>query len=140
MAAALGDRVRVKLSSAVPALSPNVLQPQPPTIGIVTLLGSPLQVAFAGKSLAAVPEADLDVLKVTSALLRDEVIDKVVTGIRVPATATTPAIPYSSEYTGRVVDIYDVDSVNNTQVLIRTLSNGAYYELPFLKVLPLENR
>jgi hypothetical protein len=142
MAFVAGDRVRVKLST-VGSLAPGTLQPQPPLVGVVTAAAPGVNdVTFSGQeALTGVPDAALDKITDTASPIQLAVfLDKVVVGIAVPATATKPLVPYSDAYIGRVVDVYDVNAPGSTKVLIRSLSNGMYYELPFPSVHPLEDR
>jgi len=141
MAFVAGDRVRVKLST-VGSLAPGTLQPQPPLVGVVTAAAAGVNdVTFSGQeALTGVPDAALDKITDTaSPIPRDVFLDKVVVGILTAATATKPLVPYSDAYIGRVVDVYDVNN-GTTKVLIRSLSNGMYYELPFASVFVLGDR
>jgi len=131
MAFTVGDRARVKLSSA--ALAAGTLQPQPPLIGLVTkVVGTTITVTFGGAADGlAVDDDFLDDITDTASVTRDAMLDKVVTGM-------LGATEYASAYTGRVVDIYDVDGA--TKVLIKSLLNGMYYELPIADVSIMGDR
>ena len=138
-----GDRARVRLA-AVGLLSGSV-NPQPPIIGVVQKIDSPAADAVTvlmedGRLLQVDNYNLLD--KITPTLptsFANTLFDKVVVGIAVPATTTTAAVLFSDEYIGRVVDVYDVGGTS--RVLVRSLSNGMYYELLSLtEVFVLEDR
>jgi hypothetical protein len=134
MPVAVGNRVRVKLATTVTA----TVQPQPPTIGVATKkTATTIDAAFAGKSIN-VDETHLEAITESDVTVRGIYIDKVVTGIIAAATATKPLVPYVSEFTGRIVDVYNVDAA--PRMLVRALSNGMYYELPLASVHILEDR
>jgi hypothetical protein len=136
MSVAVGNRVRVKL--AITASVGVAVQPQPPTIGIATRkVATTIDAAFAGKSIN-VDETHLEAITESDVTVRGIYIDKVVTGIIAAATATKPLVPYVSEFTGRIVDVYNVDAA--PRMLVRALSNGMYYELPLASVHILEDR
>jgi hypothetical protein len=137
-----GDRARVKLSGL--GLSSGSVNPQPPLVGVVQKIDSPAPDAVTvlmedGRLLQVDSYTFLDKITPTPSVIANTLLDKVVNGIAVPATATTAAVPYSDEYIGRVGDVYDVNLT--TKALIRSLSNGMYYELAALsEVFVLEDR
>jgi hypothetical protein len=142
MAVAVGDRVRVKLTSGAPLVPQGTVQPQPPTIGVATLVAGVgptdlVDVAFAGRSIQ-VEQQHLDALTAVSAINRSVYMDKVVTGTFTDALSSAER-PYVSEYTGRVVDLYLVDLLSSV-ALIKALSNDMYYELPLESVRVLGDR
>lgn len=128
MAFAVGNRARVKLSSA--ALAVGTLQPQPPLLGLVTQVsGSNITVTFAGAAPALVVDAAfLDQIEDALLATRQAWLNKVV----LPTAYTDPG------YTGRVVNVTLVDTV--ATALVRCLSNGLYYEMPVTLLTVLEDR
>jgi len=128
---AVGNRTRIKLSSA--ALLAGTLQPQPPVLGVVTkVVGTTISITVPGQAAVAALDASfLDQITDTLAATRNLYIDQVVTG-------SIAGQPYVDAYTGRVVDVYDVDGV--TKVLICSLFNGMYFELPVTSVTVLGGR
>jgi hypothetical protein len=137
MAFAVGDRARVRLSSA--ALAAGTLQPQPPLTGLVQdVTGTTITVSFGGAAPSIVVDADfLDQITDTVANIRNAMIDKIVVGITAPVSPDDAA-DYQSAYTGRVVDVYDVDG--GRRVLIQAIENGMFYELPIANVDILGDR
>jgi hypothetical protein len=127
MAFAVGDRARVRLSSA--ALLAGTLQPQPPLIGLVQdVTGTTIKVSFGGAAAGiTVDAAFLDQITDLAPNIRNALIDKVVLGLG-----------YQSAYTGRVVDAYIVDG--DFKVLVQVLENEMFYELLFLNVDILGDR
>lgn len=140
MAFTVGSRARVKLTQAVVfpgALSQ--LNPQPPTIGVVTDNTPTMHViAVPGAASFTEDETFLEEITTAAQIVRDAMIDKVVTGQISAASPGVAAVLYTEPYTGRVVDVYNVSA--SPKVLIRSLSNGMYYELPFAQVMPLGDR
>jgi hypothetical protein len=139
MAFAPGRRARVKLSNGV-VLVAGAVQPQPPLLGVVQVVAGLLAtdlitVLMEDGRLLTVEAQFLDEITDTNSVIRDSLIDKVVNGwITAPNPPLTAGVSYSSEYTGRVVDVYDLADPFGTRVLIRSLSNGMYYELPYASV------
>lgn len=140
MAFAPGVRARVKLAGL--GLSSGSVNPQPPLVGVVQSYAAPAVVVLMEDGrLLTTDDTFLDEIVATAPLVANQYLDKVVVGIAVPATATTAAVLYSDEYIGRVVDVYDVGFAGATKALIRSLSNGMYYELAALtEVVVLEDR
>jgi len=156
MALVVGNRVRPRLtSSTLGAVSR--LQPQPPTLGVVTQVtdGDPdvilatfaeTGITFSNNASALVPtgcrDDALDLIEAPSDLIRTTYMNKVVVGLRAVDPAPPLPVPdlnvYSQEYIGRVVDVFNVNGV--ATVLIKSLSNGMYYELPIVRVRLLTNR
>lgn len=138
MAFAVGDRCRVRLTST--ALAASRVQPQPPLIGVVTRMnGGAASIVFAdGTVLLAVNPAFLEKLTAPSADERNAVIDKIVNGVN-PA-----GDQFSSEMTGRVVDVYGVQPGASgdvaTRVLVQTLNDGPYYEMAYTDLMVIEDR
>jgi hypothetical protein len=138
MAFAPGVRARVKLAGL--GLSSGSVNPQPPLVGVVQSYAAPVVVALMEDGrLLTTNDTFLDEIVATPSLIANIYLDKVVVGVAVAATATTAFVPYSDEYIGRVVDVYDI-GVGSTRVLIRSLSNGMYYELAAADVHVLEDR
>jgi hypothetical protein len=133
-----GSRARVKLSGA--SLSAGAVNPQPPRIGVVQA-GTPpnaptdvIPVMMENGTLISVQAQFLDEILPTNPTLAKQFVDKVVNGWQVVPTTTAAGVPYTDDYIGRVVDVYDINSPGSTRVLIRSLSNGMYYELPYSSV------
>lgn len=122
---AAGQRARVKLTSTA---FTGALQPQPPLIGVVTDFAAGVAYVDMGNGTVLVENVTvLDLIEAPAAPVRDAYIDKVVNGAG-----------YSSSYTGRVVDVYDVNAIPS--VLIQSLLNGMFYELPIALAIPQSNR
>jgi hypothetical protein len=152
MAIAVGDRVRPRLSSTTPALSPTRLTPQPPVLAVVTQLLADLVNAVVAENgitwtinastvvATGVPATALDQLTPPNTVERDTYIDKVVVGLKQTADPNVPdiTVQYSSEYVGVVVDVYRVNGV--LSVLIRAINSGMFYELPATRVSIAPNR
>jgi len=138
MAFAPGVRARVKLAGL--GLPSGSVNPQPPVIGVVQSYAAPVVVVLMEDGrLLTTDDTFLDEITAEIPQVSNLYLDKVVVGIAVPATATTAAVLYSDEYIGRVVDVYKVRPV--LTVLVRSLSNGMYYELAALtEVFVLEDR
>lgn len=137
-----GNRARVKLSGL--GLASGSVNPQPPLVGVVQAIDAPAADAVTvlmedGRLLQVDNYGALDKITATASLVVNIYLDKVVNGWAVQPAANVAGVPYSDEYIGRVVDVYDLP-VLGTHVLIRSLSNGMYYELPFASVFPLEDR
>jgi hypothetical protein len=134
MAFAVQDRVRVKLTSAAFTGASGLLQPQPPLFGrITTLVGTTADVLTEqGDTLQALTTF-LNQITAASLAFRQALLYKIVVGL---ASASGPA--FGDAYVGRVVDVFVSDG--DTRVLIKTLSNGMYYEVPATMVAILGDR
>jgi len=134
-----GQRARVKLTSAAFTGAFGLLQPQPPLIGVVTDVTGTTITVDMGNGTAIVEDAtNLDEIGDVTTLDRDIYIDKVVNGWITPPSPPAAGVSYSSSYTGRVVDVYTVNAA--VYVLIRSLLNGMFYELPDANINVLANR
>jgi hypothetical protein len=143
MAFVVGNRARVKLSKSG-TLASGSLCPQPPLLGVViaiaggggdadnitVLMGDGRELVVHGAFLVLVGD--------TTVLLRNALIDKIVTGWITPPSPPVAGVPYMSPYTGRVVDVYTVDAA--IKVLVAALENGMFYELPIANVKILGDR
>jgi len=143
MAFVVGNRARVKLSSA--ALAAGVLCPQPPLLGVVIAIAGGggaadnITVSFADGREVVVHGAFLDLIgDVASSVIRNGFLDRVVNGWITPPNPPAAGVPYMAAYTGRVVDVYTVDAA--IKVLIAALQNGMFYELPVANVNILGDR
>jgi len=142
MAFAAGSRARVKLTSAAFTGAFGLLQPQPPLIGVVTdVTGTTITVDMGNGTALVEDQTVLDEIgdaPVAPLNIRDLYIDKVVNGWITPPAPPVAGVPYSSSYTGRVVDVYTVNAA--VYVLIQSLLNGMFYELPMANVNVLAGR
>ena len=139
----VGNRARVRLSST--ALAAGVLCPQPPLLGVVIAIAGGggdadnITVSLADGREIIVHGAFLDLIgDVASATIRNGFLDRVVNGWITPPNPPAAGVPYMAAYTGRVVDVYTVNDAST--VLVKTLQNGTYYELPVANVNILGDR
>lgn len=133
MAFAVQDRVRVKLTSAAFTGNSGVLQPQPPRFGRITkLVGTTADVITEEGDTTQTDTAFLDQVTAASSAFREALLYKIVVGLK-----STSGPQYGAAYVGRVVDVFVTDV---PRLLIKTLSNGMYYEVPATLVDILKDR
>lgn len=131
MAIGVGSRVRPKLTSAAFTGVSGLLQPQPPKFGRVTKLTVTVaDVLVEDGETVNVDVSALDEITTPHQTILDTFIDKVVVGLISAATATAPEVPFNNGFVGRVVDVFTVGG-SQIRVLIRSLTNGMFYEMPF---------
>jgi len=125
--------VRVKLTSAAFTGANGLLQPQPPLFGRVTAFNSPAAdiATEDGRSLSA-DASSLDEIIAANSTQIQTWLDQVVVGVR------SDGQQFTDGFTGRVVGLFTIGS--ELRLLIRSLTNGMYYELPATSVGIQEGR
>lgn len=127
MAFAVGDRARVRLSSA--ALSDSKVQPQPPRIGVVTrVVGGPpdvIDLVFEDGKVLNIAATFLDEVRDAQAATITAFQGRVAVGTRASAQ-------FSQALRGNVIDLYGIDPGGAgafTDFVLIKPKTGPWYEV-----------